>query len=294
MIKLSDCFTTYERNGSFTQTQFANTTAPNSLCYAEKQIYVAQLNKNSNISCVITKKNLGSMVSEQKGLVVDDNPAQLFYELHNELYRSLKMKVDMPYGRGRNSQCHPSAIISEKSYIGSNVKIGAGVIIEESSYIDDDVQVESGAIIGSPGHYYKNFDNQIFRVEHAGGVKLCSRAQILSGAIISKSLHTDFTVIGSDSVISVNAHIGHGCKVGKRCIVAGGAQVSGYTNIGENTWIGPSATLGNLITIGRHCKIEIGAVVIKDLEDFSHVSGNFAQRHSKNIKSYAKSLSKND
>ncbi|MBV1931534.1 MAG: hypothetical protein KUG71_07440 [Porticoccaceae bacterium] len=290
MYKLSSFFKDTERDGEFSQTQFSNTSMSKSLCFIGKEQYLHQANKNDNVSAVIVSNKLANKVEPEKGLVVTDDPELSFYKLHNELHNYHNMNPAMPFGRGDNIAAHPTAIISEKTYIGSNVKIGPGAIIEDYCFIEDNVAIESGAIVGSAGHYYKNFHGRHFRVEHAGGVKLSQGVQILAGAVVSRSLHTDYTTVGEDSIISVKAHVGHGCQIGKRCVLTGNVQVSGFTRLGDDVWVGPSATIGNLLSIGSGSRIETGSVVVKNLPKDSRVSGNFAWEHRANVREYTKRL----
>jgi len=290
MFKLSSFFADVVRDSEFIQTQFANTVMPFSLCYVAREQYLTQANNNPNISCVIVPKNLADKVDASKGVVIERFPEQVFYQLHNKLFLSGEMVPQMDFSKNSTAFIHSSAIVSKKTFIGSGVSIGAGVIIEDYSYIGDNVTIESGAIIGSSGHYYKQYDNSLFRVEHAGGVWLERGVQVLSGAVVSKSLHTDFTRIGEETVLSINSHVGHGCQVGQKCTLTGNVQVSGFTNIGNNVWIGPSSTIGNLLTIGDNSRIEIGSVVISNLAADSRVSGNFAWNHRQNVREYIKKV----
>jgi len=290
MFKLSAFFDQTIRDACFLQTQFANTGMSSSLCYVAREQFLFQANNNPNISCVIVPEELASSVSSNKGIALSEKPEHLFYQLHNELFLSHDMHPEMKFGRGENIIIHPSAIISEHTYIGSNVRIGAGVIVEDYCYIDDDVLIDSGAIIGSSGHYYKQYDQKLFRVEHAGGVWLEKGVQVLAGAVVSRSLHPDFTRVGEDSVVSIKAHVGHGCQIGKRSTLTGNVQISGFTTVGDDVWIGPSATLGNLLTVGDKVRIETGSVVIKDIPAGETVSGNFAWNHRKHIRDYTRKV----
>jgi len=290
MFKLGSFFQDIIRDGEFSQTQFANAESSMSLCFVGREQFLHQANENPNISCVVVTPSLIDKVDVSKGIAVSEFPEKLFYELHNELYKLHDMKPNIEFYKDDTAFIHPTACVSDKTYIGANVHIGAGVIIEDYTHISKHVRIESGAIVGSSGHYYKHYDGVLFRVEHAGGVWLEEGVQILSGAIVSKSLHTDFTRIGKDTVVSIQAHVGHGCKVGKRCTLTGNVQVSGFTNIGDDVWVGPSATIGNLLTIGNNVRIETGSVVVKSIADGDRVSGNFAWNHRKNIRDYSSKL----
>lgn len=287
MLKLSDFCTQVLHDGIFLQTQFANSNMLESLCYVTQKKYLFQVKKNPNISCVIVPESLADEFPESVGIAISKTPERDFYALHNQLFLNDHMVPEMPFQQSLGAQIHPSAVVSKKTYIGSGVRIGAGVIVEDYSYISDGVCVDSGAIIGSSGHYFKQYDGILFKVEHAGGVWLEEGVQILSGAVVSKSLHSDFTRVGKDTVVSINAHVGHGCVVGERCTLTGNVQVSGFTSIGDDVWIGPSATIGNLLTIGDKARIEIGSVVIKNVSAGERVSGNFALDHRANIRDFS-------
>ena len=215
MYRLSHLFSDVFRDGEFKYTQFANTSMPDSLCYVAREEFLHQVNENPNISCVIAPKEIVSNITQSKAVVIREQAEQAFYCLHNKLFLEQHMVPEMVLGRSEGGNVHPSAIVSEKSYLGKNVSIGPGVIIEDWSYIGDNVSIESGAIIGSSGHYYKKYDNKLLKVEHAGGVWLDEGVQVLAGAVVSKTLHTGFTRIGQDTVVSIKAHVGHGCVVGK-------------------------------------------------------------------------------
>lgn len=290
MYKLTSFFDNVVREASFQQTQFPNTTMPRSLSFVASEKFLHQANKNSNISSLVVPNELVDMASSDKGLIISQEPEQDFYKVHNELFQKHSMHPEMEFGCGQNTIVHPSAIISKKTFLGDRVKIGPGVIIEDFCHIGNDVVIESNAIIGSSGHFFKTYNNSLFRVEHAGGVWLENGVQVLAGAVVSKSLHSDFTRIGEDTVVSIKAHVAHGCVIGKRCTLTGNVQVNGFTTIGDDVWIGPSSTIGNLLNIGNSSRIEVGSVVIANIPPNSRVSGNYAREHRANIREYTKKV----
>ena len=276
------------RDNVFLQTQFANTNANYSICYASSPKYLAQANQNPSITCVVTNSKYACTVVEQKGLVVVENPEQSFYELHNHLYDQGIMHPPMKFIIHDTARIHPTAVVSQHVYIGKNVIIGPGSIVEAYSHIEDDVQIGPRAIIGASGYFYKRYHGELFEVKHAGGVWIEAGSHILAGAVISKSLHTDFTYIGKQTVLSVNAHVGHGCKIGKRCSIAGNVQISGFSTIGNDVWLGPSVTVTNLIRIEDNARVEIGSVVVRDIPQNGNVSGNFAHEHKQHLRRFVK------
>ncbi len=288
MYKLSDLIDCVDRDGIFQQTQFPNTAQQNSICFVAAEKYLPQVNGNPAISCVVTSESLAESIDRIKGLVISSHPEIDFYELHNRLVKDFNMKPPLEPFVDPSAEIHPTAHVDEMVYIGSAVEIGPGAVVLNGSILHQGVFVGPNAVIGADGHFYKRYNGHVFRVNHAGGVIVKNNAQILAGSVVSKALHTDFTVVGEESVVSVKAHIGHGCKIGDRCIIAGNAQVSGYTEVANDVWIGPSATVGNLLKIGEGVSIETGSVVISSVDEQQRVSGNFALDHRVNMMSYVR------
>lgn len=282
--RLSDLVGDVVRDGSFSQTNFSGSPIVGTLCFVATERYLKEANANPNVTAVITDSRFADKVREDTGLVVAKDPMRTFYELHNELARDHQMAPQMPFGIAASAVIHPTAVVDEKCLVGENVSIAAGAVIEAYSQLADDVVVGPGAVVGCAGHFFKKFDDGMFRVTHAGGVRLERKAEVLAGAVVSRAVHPDFTVVGEESVVSVRAHVGHGCRIGRRTIVAGSAQISGFTTIGENVWIGPSAVIGNLLTIGDGARIEIGSAVVRNVAPGQRVSGNFAYNHVRHLR----------
>lgn len=92
---------------------------------------------------------------------------------------------------------------------------------------------------------------------------------------------SDVTRIGAHSKIDAQCHIGHGAQIGRSVFVAAGAVIGGNTKIGDGVWIGINATVSNRLTIGANARVSLGAVVTKNVEEGTTVTGNFAIEHAK-------------
>ena len=287
MRKLSyfiDC----ERDADILNTHYSNSPIINTVCFVLNLEFLNIANSNDNISAIITTTNLAGYVSADKGLVISDNPKKDFFILHNQLIKNGLNKMSMV------DAIDPSAIIAKTAVIYNNVKIGKNVIIEDfavinsNSIIGDNSYIAQNVVIGARGMHNTMIDGKFIIVQDAGGVKIGENCEILAGAIIQKSYFAELVEIGNQSKISVDVKIGHGCKIGNRTLIAGGAQISGYNFIGDDVWIGPSSVLAHGLTIGNKAQIKLGSIVVRNVKESEEVSGNFAYNHAKRIRNFVK------
>lgn len=100
------------------------------------------------------------------------------------------------------------------------------------------------------------------------------------GVYISAFTHIQAdTFIDKGSVILSGVNISHTNKIGRYCLIAGGATVGAYTNVEDYVFIGQGAlTISSKVkTIGTHSYIGARALLTKDVEPFSVMCGSPAK-----------------
>lgn len=260
----------------------------NTIAYAVDLKTVKYINSISNISAIITTKELSEDVDMSKGLILSENPQEDFYLLHNFMVNGNHIK---PLNESRIDE---TAVISKTSrigdnvIIGKNVKIGDYVIIESNVVIGDDCEIEPFVVIGANSMQRTIIDGKLFHLLYAGGVNIGDRTRVLTGAIIQKPYQAFYTTIGHDSVISTKVVVGHGSSVGNRTFLSGGSGIAGNCILGNDVWIGGGAMVSDGIQIGNKAKVIIGSVVVRNVQEGQTVSGNFALDHKKNISNQVK------
>lgn len=83
--------------------------------------------------------------------------------------------------------------------------------------------------------------------------------------------------IADNTSIHMGAVIGHESTIGNSVFIAHAVSVSGCCTIGDGVFIGTNSTILPRIRIGQWATIGAGAVVTKDVPDFSVVVGNPAK-----------------
>ncbi len=99
------------------------------------------------------------------------------------------------------------------------------------------------------------------------GTEFGQGTTILSHVIIEPSVKT-----GVGCLLNKTSNMGHESVLGDYCEIAPGVILMGDVTMGDHCFIGPRAIILPKVRIGNHCTISAGAVVRKDLPDYSLVA----------------------
>ena len=75
--------------------------------------------------------------------------------------------------------------------------------------------------------------------------------------------------IGNNVVLWSGNHIGHNSEIMDHCFLSSHVVVSGFCQIGEYSFLGVNSTIIDNIVIGKDCFIGAGALVQKDVQQYS-------------------------
>lgn len=287
-VKLSQFIET-SRDAEIVNLGHAKSRCPYSLAYADSEAYLYFANENKNISAILTSEELAPKVDKAKGLAVVRRPRDAFYKIHSEFIRQNKYKSDRVCGRGENVYVHPSAVVSDQSFLGNNVQIHENVVIKDHVVIGKNTIVDAGSVVGVEGILYSKSEAGIEFIAQAGGVEIGESVRLLANSSVVRSI-TPFepTQIGNHSVIGISTTVGHEAIVGNSCVVSGQCVIARAAQIGDEAWIGTNAFIREYIQVGKGSKVGAGSVVVKDVKAGEHVSGNFAIDHRKSLREFAK------
>ena len=284
------------RDGIFDTIGFANiTSVQNMLVFVRDGAYLSAVMSNPNISAVISLPEFVDTITEnsQYGVLVSDNPDEMFYKIHNYLYKETDFynKRNIKTVIGSNCNISPNAVIADRNVvIGDDVTIEANAVIMEGVTIGDHCTIGANTTVGTRGFQYYRKDDDAFYIEHVGGVVIEDHVDILSGCCIASGLITP-THISENCKIDNLVHIGHSAFLEKRVLVPAGVILGGSSYIGKRVWLGINSTIAASVHIGDDAFVCMGAVVTKDVAEGQKVSGNFAVDHKKQVQ-FIKELSK--
>ncbi|MDY0276977.1 MAG: UDP-3-O-(3-hydroxymyristoyl)glucosamine N-acyltransferase [Acholeplasma sp.] len=247
--------------------------------------YFNDVINNRNISSVITTDEIyQSNISfpSHLGIIIADNPKQLFYNVHNFLSSS-----DF-YWKHFPTEIDPSSVISKNAIIsGNSVKIGQNCTIEDNVVINEGVQIgdntiiRSGTIIGSNGFQFLNTGVVVTQVTSSGKVVIGNNVEIQHNCCVDRGVLGGNTIVHDWVKVDNFVHLAHDCVIGDRTLITAGVKFGGRTVVGKDCWIGINATISNGLVIGDGATVSLGSVVTRNVNPGDTVTGNFAIDHVK-------------
>ena len=262
--------------------------------FVDDSSYINKISKSS-IMLMVSEELSAHLLKRHYGVCIINQPRIAFFKLHNYLshidgYRRKKEKSRI------GSMCNispMSSVADENVIIGNNAVIEEFVVIRENTIIGDHSIIRAGTVIGGQGFEFKHEGEKTIAVEHAGGVIIGDDVEIQHNTCVDRAIYPwDNTIIGNGVKIDNLVHIAHSVKLEKNTLIVANSSIGGRTYIGENSWVGISATVRNGIAIGKNSRINMGAVVTKDVSDRESVTGNFAISHDLFVRNLKQTLGK--
>ena len=190
---------------------------------------------------------------------------------------------------------HPTALVSPKADLDSNVTIGPYTIV------GDQVKVGAGTVIG-PHVTIDPFveigeDCHIFQFASIGAlpqaikfegeetyVKIGRKTIVREFATINRG--TGFgggiTEVGDENLLMAYTHVAHDCKTGRGVILANNATLAGHITIEDYVTIGGLTALHQFVRIGKYAYVGGKSAVVKDVPPFVIAAGDRAKLHGLN------------
>ena len=182
---------------------------------------------------------------------------------------------------------HSTAIISKKSKISENVKIGPYCVI------GPDVEIDTNTILHSHVNLVGNTkigkNNEIFPFASIGTNPQDLKYKGESNSIIigdnnklreyvninpGTSQGGTVTKLGNNNLLMVYCHVAHDCILGDNIVLANNVQVGGHVTIEDNAIIGGSCAIHQFSRIGKLAMVGGMTGVLSDIIPFGLSLGN--------------------
>ncbi|MBI3125754.1 MAG: acyl-ACP--UDP-N-acetylglucosamine O-acyltransferase [Ignavibacteriales bacterium] len=182
-------------------------------------------------------------------------------------------------------EIHPTAIVSPKAKLGTDVKVGPFTIIHDDvevgdgSIIDSHVVLYDGARLGNRVRIYQgaavaNTPQDLKFGNEVSYFYIGDETQIREFVTLHRGTHaTGKSSIGKNCLLMAYTHVAHDCTLGDNIILANGVQIGGHCEIENQVIIGGLAGIHQFTKIGAHAMIGTNSKVTADVPPFMMVQG---------------------
>ena len=183
------------------------------------------------------------------------------YSIHESVVFGNNSKPEENNSIRAHSTIGDNCLLGKDIQIGSNVTVGDNVVIGSNTVIQSNVTIESnvkigancvffsGSRIGTDGFgYAPDDDGSWAKIPQTGGVIIEDNVHIGANTTIDCGA-IDNTIIKTGVKIDNLVHIAHNCVIGENTIIAAMAGFAGSSKIGKACMIGGGARIGPNISI---------------------------------------------
>lgn len=174
---------------------------------------------------------------------------------------------------GENTTLYPNVTILDECTIGKNTTIWSGAVVRERCLIGNDCIIHPNATIGADGFGFRPDPQKgLVKIPQIGNVVIGNQVEIGANSCVDRGKFSS-TIIGDGCKIDNLVQIGHNCKLGMFCIMAGNSGLAGSVTLGNGVIIGGGASVKDHTTIGEGAIIGAGSGVTSDVETGKTVLG---------------------
>jgi len=169
-------------------------------------------------------------------------------------------------------EIHPTAIVSPKAKLGTDVKVGPFTIIHDDvevgdgSIIDSHVVLYDGARLGNRVRIYQgaavaNTPQDLKFGNEVSYFYIGDETQIREFVTLHRGTHaTGKSSIGKNCLLMAYTHVAHDCSLGDNIILANGVQIGGHCEIDNQVIVGGLAGIHQFTKIGSHAEPSIPSI----------------------------------
>ncbi|HMO16772.1 MAG TPA: UDP-3-O-(3-hydroxymyristoyl)glucosamine N-acyltransferase [Oligoflexia bacterium] len=228
---------------------------------------------------------------KEKVLLICSNP----FQAYNSLVRNFSPERRIPsgaYHKGENVEIEENVKIYPGVFIGDFVKIGSGtiihpgVVIYDGTTIGQNVIIGAKSVLGSDAFYFKTYPDHFEKMNSCGTLIIHDNVDIGAGVTIDRGVSGE-TIIGEHTKIDNLVHIGHGCIIGKRCIIAGQVGIAGKSIIEDDVRLWGQVGVKKGVRIGKGAIVGAQSGVGKSLKAGTSYFGTPAVELDKSLEQFS-------
>jgi UDP-3-O-[3-hydroxymyristoyl] glucosamine N-acyltransferase len=180
---------------------------------------------------------------------------------------------------GAGSSVGEHAVIGAGTVLGANVAVGAATRLAPRVAVQDGVRigarciVHPGAVLGADGFGFAPDHGAWQKIPQIGGVVIGDDVEIGANTTIDRGTIED-TVIENGVKLDNLVQIAHNVRLGEHTIMAAMSGVAGSTKVGKRCMIGGGAVMINQLTICDDVLFTFRSIVTRSVDEPGTYSGH--------------------
>jgi UDP-N-acetylglucosamine acyltransferase len=195
----------------------------------------------------------------------------------------------------KKNKIHPTALVSKKAKIdtdveigpyttiGEKVKIAKGVSIGSFCVIDNNTTIGAGCKI-FPGAVIGTIPQDL-KYDGAPSSVIIGENNIIREyvTINLSTMEGSSTVVGHNNLIMAYSHVAHECAIGNHCIIANGGTLAGHVTLEDRVVIGGLTAIHQFVRLGTMSIVGGCSKVVTDIPPYSTCDGHPAKFYGLNL-----------
>jgi UDP-N-acetylglucosamine acyltransferase len=182
---------------------------------------------------------------------------------------------------------HPTAIVSTKSELGSDVSVGPYSIIGDKVVIHHGVEIAGHVVIEGPCEIGSGTRIYPFASIGQPPQDLKYKGEDTSLIIGKRNVIREYvtmnrgtvgggglTSVADDNLLMAQGHVAHDCRVGSNNIFANGASLAGHVTMGDHIILGAYVGVHQFCRVGNHAFIGAYSKIVKDALPYARTDGH--------------------
>jgi UDP-N-acetylglucosamine acyltransferase len=179
--------------------------------------------------------------------------------------------VDPSAHLGSDVHVGPFAIVEPGVVIGDGCRLEARVVIKSRTVLGCGNEIGEGAVLGGAAQHLQ-------RMDPGGKLVIGDHNRIRENATLHRGYANEaVTVVGSNNLIMVGAHIAHDCRVGNNVVLVNNVMLGGHVQVDDRAYVGGGVGIHQFCRIGRFVMIGAQSRITQDVPHYVLVEGAQAQ-----------------
>jgi UDP-3-O-[3-hydroxymyristoyl] glucosamine N-acyltransferase len=187
---------------------------------------------------------------------------------------------------GRNCRIHAGVVIGDDVVLGNDCELFPHVVVRERITIGHRVIIHAGSVLGTDGYGYRWDGRQHAKIPQIGTVVVEDDVEIGSCVCIDRAKFNE-TRVGRGTKIDNLVQIAHNAAIGEDCLITGVCAVAGSARLGRRVVMGGGSGVIDHVAVGDGAVLGAYACALQDIEPGAAVSGVPARSHARHLREQA-------